>query len=35
MVDFGITKWHHHESLKFDGMDFSTFKIITFIIILV
>jgi len=22
MVDFGITKWHHHKSLEFDGIDF-------------
>jgi hypothetical protein len=28
MVDFGIAKWHHHKSLEFDGMDFSTFIII-------
>jgi hypothetical protein len=22
MVDFGIAKWHHHKSLKLDGMDY-------------
>jgi len=28
VVDFGITKWHHHKQLEFNGMNFSTYKII-------
>ncbi len=35
MVDFGITKWHHHTSLKFDGMGFFQHLKSFFVIILV